>query len=65
MKTEMVYRVAATSWEHGWELHISDGKGHIGTTQSTTLGNDAQRMVRSYLDAYHFPAGKIIVTQES
>jgi DNA-directed RNA polymerase specialized sigma24 family protein len=45
------YRVRATRWARGWELHIDDAEhGEIGVT--TTKGHDlagAAAMVRDYL----------------
>ena len=38
------YKVTATRWARGWELHIEG----VGVTQSRTL-HDAEEMIRSYL----------------
>jgi hypothetical protein len=43
-----VVEVAARRWEHGWELHVSDGRGPLVVLPVRRL-TAAERTVREYL----------------
>ena len=40
--------VAARRWEHGWELHVSDGRGPLVVLPARRL-SAAERLVRDYV----------------